>query len=1611
MITRTFKALTSRPVFVLAALLALLALLAPVAFAESHNMVEYEENRTDPVANLQASDEDGGTISWSLKEYKDHALFEISSDGVLSFKSPPNFEDAEDVGGEFAGDNIYEVTVVANKGELPLFVTVTDLEEDGKVTLTQIQPQVEIQLTADLDDGDGGESSTTWQWARSSHMNTWTDIEAAKARSYTPAIADIDSYLRATASYTDRRGDGKTAYMVSERKVEAETSSNAAPKFPKEDSDEDDADETGVAANPFMRSVDENTKSDMAIGNPVGAIDDDDDEMLYDLGGTDAGHFDIDPRTGQLKVDMALDFEDAADLADADLTVGSGTVAEDDNVYHVTVTATDPSLANTEVHVLITVMDLNEAPTFAKYAPTADTPQTDNPTTVTVLESIAGIPTTGLDRDADTDNVEEPEYEATEADSIDGTRDTVTLEIEGADKDKFTFDTNNDGQLVFDDHMPDYEKQKEYSITIVAKDANAEAENRIPMSKSLDVTIKVTNREETGAVKLSQEQVQVGVAVTAMLTDPDGDETRVRWQWYEAEATGNDNDMCPEADADNTWEMIEGAKSATYTPSESHLDADDNGTLDDPECLRATAEYRDAIGEDNDSTADMDESLEMAHGTSTSDTPVEAKTTENKAPKFTKEDDDEDGTDEDGSMDAPFMRSVDENFKGDFGSALGVDDDDSALIWKLTGGDMDSFSIGRTDGQLSTDVKLNHEMQDMYMIEVTVTDPSQASGSAMVMIMVNNVDDKGVIAELDPDDYAENGDGPVASFEASDEDGGTISWSLKEYKDHTLFEISSDGELSFKSPPNFEDAKDVGGEFAGDNIYEVTVVANKGELPLFVTVTDLEEDGKVTLTQIQPQVEIQLTADLDDGDGGESSTTWQWARSSHMNTWTDIEAAKARSYTPAIADIDSYLRATASYTDRRGDGKTAYMVSERKVEAETSSNAAPKFPKEDSDEDDADETGVAANPFMRSVDENTKSDMAIGNPVGAIDDDDDEMLYDLGGTDAGHFDIDPRTGQLKVDMALDFEDADDLADADLTVGSGTVAEDDNVYHVTVTATDPSLANTEVHVLITVMDLNEAPTFAKYAPTADTPQTDNPTTVTVLERITGADAPELDRDAGTPDAQDPTYEATDSDELLTDPDDPNSTPVEDTVNLTIEGPDKDKFTFDADDTLIFDDHDPNYEKQKEYSIMIVAKDANAQAENRIPMTKRLDVTIKVTNEEEVGAVSLSQEQVQVGVAVTAMLVDPDGDETRVKWQWYEADAAEATGTDDCPTADDDAWEVIEGAKSATYTPGESHLDNDGNGTLDDPQCLRATAEYRDAIGEDDDSTAEMDESLETADGTSGTPVEAKTRENKQPKFTKEDDDEDGTDEDGSMAAPFMRNVDENHKGDFGSALGVDDDDSALIWKLTGGDMDSFSIHRTDGQLSTDVELDYETQEMYMIEVTVTDPSQASGSAMVMITVNNKDDKGVPILVTEEPANNAPEFDMATASFSVAENAAAGASVGMVMATDADDDDLTYSVDSMYFAVDSSSGEITTAMMLDHEAMSSHTVTVTASDDEASATIDRDRHGHQRERSADVRGGHGHERSGREYGGRRECRRPGNGHRRRRRRHADLHPERR
>ena len=97
-------------------------------------------------------------------------------------------------------------------------------------------------------------------------------------------------------------------------------------------------------------------------------------------------------------------------------------------------------------------------------------------------------------------------------------------------------------------------------------------------------------------------------------------------------------------------------------------------------------------------------------------------------------------------------------------------------------------------------------------------------------------------------------------------------------------------------------------------------------------------------------------------------------------------------------------------------------------------------------------------------------------------------------------------------------------------------------------------------------------------------------------------------------------------------------------------------------------------------------------------------------------------------------------------------------------------------------------------------------------------------------------------------------------------------------------------------------------------------------------------------------------------TVTQANRAPAFGSSTYNFSIAEDAATSAAVGTVSATDADSHSITYTIEAGNgdgkFAIDGSSGAVTTAGALDHETTPSYTLTVQADDGEggtATATV--------------------------------------------------------
>jgi len=95
---------------------------------------EVEENTTEPVAALTATDPDGGEVTFAIAGGEDAGLFEIRDGNQLAFVGPPDFEAPADAG----GDNVYQVAVTATDdegetSEQPFTVAVTDDPDEPPV--------------------------------------------------------------------------------------------------------------------------------------------------------------------------------------------------------------------------------------------------------------------------------------------------------------------------------------------------------------------------------------------------------------------------------------------------------------------------------------------------------------------------------------------------------------------------------------------------------------------------------------------------------------------------------------------------------------------------------------------------------------------------------------------------------------------------------------------------------------------------------------------------------------------------------------------------------------------------------------------------------------------------------------------------------------------------------------------------------------------------------------------------------------------------------------------------------------------------------------------------------------------------------------------------------------------------------------------------------------------------------------------------------------------------------------------------------------------------------------------------------------------------------------
>ena len=588
--------------------------------------------------------------------------------------------------------------------------------------------------------------------------------------------------------------------------------------------------------------------------------------------------------------------------------------------------------------------------------------------------------------------------------------------------------------------------------------------------------------------------------------------------------------------------------------------------------------------------------------------------------------------------------------------------------------------------------------------------------------------------------------------------------------------------------------------------------------------------------------------------------------------------------------------------------------------------------------------------MMRAVDENTEAGGYVGDPVTAMDiDEDDALSYSLsGGTDMDAFSIGLGTGQIMV-------------------GEGTMldAESDKTeYEVEVTADDGNGEIDTVMVTITVTDVNEAPVFDEEA--------EEPVTREVPENT---DAGE---DIGAPVA------ATDPDEG-------------DTLTYTLGGADMASFDIDAATGQLMTKEALDHETKDSYTVMVTATDGDGESDSMMVI---IGVAITVTDvneapefpDTETGARSVAEntdagEDIGAPVAAT----DPDAGDT-LTYTLGGDDAASfdfATSTGQLMTK-----EALDHETKDSYTVMVTATDGDGESETvtvaitvtdvneapefpDTETGARSVAENTDA-GEDigapvaatdpdegDTLTytlggadmASFDIDAATGQLMTSAALDYETTTSYTVMVTATDGDGESetvtvaiTVTDVNEAPEFpdtetgARSVAENTDAgeDIGAPVAATDPDEGdtLTYTLGGADMASFDIDAATGQLMTSAALDYETTTSYTVMVTATDGDGESETVTVAITVTD--------------VNEAPEFpDTETGARSVAENTDAGEDIGApVAATDPDvGDTLTYTLggaDMASFDIDAATGQLMTSAALDYETTTSYTVMVTATD---------------------------------------------------------------
>ena len=1022
------------------------------------------ENDSSVIYTFTASDLDGDALSYSLDGADAQHLTLGAASGTLQFQSAPDYETPLDAN----QDNVYELNISVSDGEYHSSALLSIVVDDSNDEVPQATSASSVALAID-----------SLVVGATIYTATATDADASDQITYALGGADQQHFTLDTTSGElafsqlpaslddpqDANGDNIYEVLITLADLGANSSELAL----------------SVSVVAFLGSIPEFAQATASVAfdeNAVGVVytaqatDADAEALTYSISGVDSSLFAIDSASGALEFNSSPDYEQPAD-------------SDSDNIYDLAISATDPVGNQAQQSLTVSINNLNDnAPQFASSS--AEFSIAENNTSVTTI--------TASDTDAD----------------------TLTYAITtSADSELFTIDPAS-GDLAFIS-APNYESLQDanadnvYELTITAADG--------VYSASQDLTITVTDVNEAPtftepSVALTTAENNTSFIYTVAAAIDEDQDQQLTYQLSGADASAFDLDATTRAlsfkttpdfdsptdqDADNTYQIAITATDGEYSASQDLVIAvadlnDKTPQFTSPSsqsvdystaqvgAIVYTAQASDADAGDQityalggvdsgyfsfdpssgalafyqlPALADFPEDGSIAYALSITATDLAANSSTleltisllddtGSAPEF---------------AEASVSISVDENSADTVYTAQASDvDAGDILTYSIAGADAEHFTINSSSGALAFNSPPDHEQptdddtNNTYELTITVTDSMAKQAQQSLTISVNNLNDNSPQFTLSSNAFTVSENSSiVATITASDADSDTLTYTLTNTSDAAAFTLDpSSGVLAFDPTPDYETPLDSD----GDNVYQLTLsafdgantttqaitvnVANIDEAPSFAAATqDLSISENSSGSVYQAQATDPEQAALTYSASGADASLFTLDPTSG-----DLSFNSPPNYEqPSDADADNTYQLSITASDGANQATQAVAITVTDV------NEAPSF--------------TAASVALGTAENNTSF---IYTVAAAIDPDQNQQLtYQLSGTDAAAFNLDAATRTLSFQQSPDFEAAKDQ-------------DADNVYQLSVVASDGEYQASQ-SITITVADLNdEAPRF-------------------------------------------------------------------------------------------------------------------------------------------------------------------------------------------------------------------------------------------------------------------------------------------------------------------------------------------------------------------------------------------------------------------------------------------------------------------------------------------------------------------------------------------------------